>query len=412
MPLTEATLDMPKFLGKNFTYPAYSPIKEITADFCIGWKAPPCHDDQEATHLTSEAWTYTTAGEVWGMPQWLLIHVYGGGGYIAELDVNKDVSKLIMQELWDNMWIDHQTRVVLLEFTVYNAQVNLFTTVMVGFEFLESGGVIAYPRIYPLGVYSQGANEIFTLIMAVAFIIFIIYYTIRMLIGVCRTGRKYFTHVWHVIDLFTFIASYMIIGMYAMRAVFTSATINKMHETKGKKFVNFQHVAVWDEMYITLLGLIAFVIIIRLLRMLRFNRDVGSFVTTLRLAKKQLGGFFLIFFCYFFAFASSGYLFFGRYIADFSSVLRSMSALFLTLLGKSYFYDMVQVDSLFGKLYFMAFVIIAVFLLTNFMLAIICESIDNARGMDEKSEEYKVISLLMKKIKKAYQRVILSGSPV
>ena len=45
------------------------------------------------------------------------------------LDYTKDVSKLIMSELKEGLWITQGTRFVSVDFTVYNVNVNLFCVV-------------------------------------------------------------------------------------------------------------------------------------------------------------------------------------------------------------------------------------------------------------------------------------------
>ena len=40
------------------------------------------------------------------------------------------------------MWIDRSTRVVMVDFTVYNANVNLFCVVKLAFEFPPTGGLM------------------------------------------------------------------------------------------------------------------------------------------------------------------------------------------------------------------------------------------------------------------------------
>ena len=58
-----------------------------------------------------------------------LVNNYGGGGYVAELSRDKDGTIEIIQDLKDNLWITRGTRVVFIDFTVYNANVNLFCQV-------------------------------------------------------------------------------------------------------------------------------------------------------------------------------------------------------------------------------------------------------------------------------------------
>lgn len=51
---------------------------------------------------------------------------YGGGGYVLDLSQNKNVSMDLILYLFQNLWIDRGTRAVFVDFTVYNANINMF----------------------------------------------------------------------------------------------------------------------------------------------------------------------------------------------------------------------------------------------------------------------------------------------
>ncbi len=57
------------------------------------------------------------------------MNYYDGGGYVMNL--GKDVSSTldIIGYLKSNLWIDRATRAVFVDFTVYNANINLFCQV-------------------------------------------------------------------------------------------------------------------------------------------------------------------------------------------------------------------------------------------------------------------------------------------
>jgi len=57
------------------------------------------------------------------------ISEYGGGGYTQELPNSHSESLEVIQYLKDNLWIDRATRAVFIDFTVYNANINLFCVV-------------------------------------------------------------------------------------------------------------------------------------------------------------------------------------------------------------------------------------------------------------------------------------------
>jgi hypothetical protein len=54
----------------------------------------------------------------------------------------KNESLNIVTELMENLWISRGTRAVFLDFTVYNANLNLFCVVSLLFEFPATGGTI------------------------------------------------------------------------------------------------------------------------------------------------------------------------------------------------------------------------------------------------------------------------------
>lgn len=54
---------------------------------------------------------------------------YSGSGAAQELSSWKNESLAILKELKEGLWISRGTRVVSLDFTVYNANINLFCIV-------------------------------------------------------------------------------------------------------------------------------------------------------------------------------------------------------------------------------------------------------------------------------------------
>lgn len=78
-------------------------------------------------HLCS--WTYHTEKQVKGSSHWGLLTTYSGAGYIQDLNRTKDDSATILQELIDNLWLDQGTRVTFIDFSTYNANINMFCVI-------------------------------------------------------------------------------------------------------------------------------------------------------------------------------------------------------------------------------------------------------------------------------------------
>ena len=79
---------------------------------------------------------------------------YSSDGYVYEYrgrlsDVQNNISLLHQLE-----WIDSLTRAVMIEFSLYNPNVGLFTSVILLAEFLSTGGVYPQSRFEPLAFQS------------------------------------------------------------------------------------------------------------------------------------------------------------------------------------------------------------------------------------------------------------------
>lgn len=99
-------------------YASYSYFAESKAPFGLY--------EYNQTNMVDTAWYYQSSNVVNAPIINGQISTYGGGGYIKNLDDNKAGSSAIFQELMDNTWLDRGTRAVFLDFTVYNANINLF----------------------------------------------------------------------------------------------------------------------------------------------------------------------------------------------------------------------------------------------------------------------------------------------
>ena len=72
----------------------------------------------------------------------LFFQGYSGGGAIQNLNSRKNETKALLHELKESLWIDRATRVVFVDFSVYNANLNLFCIIKLIFEFPATGGII------------------------------------------------------------------------------------------------------------------------------------------------------------------------------------------------------------------------------------------------------------------------------
>ena len=85
---------------------------------------------------------YQSSAQLKGSSSSGSISSYGGGGYVHDFSINYNAASNELGELNNYLWLDRGTRVVFLDFTVYNANINLFCQIKLTVEFPASGGAV------------------------------------------------------------------------------------------------------------------------------------------------------------------------------------------------------------------------------------------------------------------------------
>ena len=91
----------------------------------------------------------------------------------------------IIDDLKRNKWVDDRTRAIIIDFTVYNGNVNLFNQIRLVMEFPSTGGIINtwVVRTAKLLRYVNGF-DFFIAAAEIMFALFIVYFTIEELLDV------------------------------------------------------------------------------------------------------------------------------------------------------------------------------------------------------------------------------------
>lgn len=105
-----------------------------------------------------------------------------------------------------------------------------------------------------------------------------------------------------------------------------------------------------------------------------YIKVVNLVFLSLRRAFHKVGGFLTVFIALLFGFAQAHCLVFKGSLYDFSTAGQSMFSLARSLLGDFDFLQLQELDSYMGPILFLVFVFLAIFVLMNMVIAIICDS--------------------------------------
>ena len=329
---------------------------------------------------------------------------YGGGGYSAEFDISKNTSLLILNELYTNIWLDRHTRAVILEFTVYTPNTNMFTYNMFMVEFPETGGAFTSYSIAPLRLYHHyGPGGIYALVCECILVIYLLILLTRICIRVYQQQCQYFKQVWQVYECIQFLVGVTTVVVYFIRFIFTNLTIDNFNEDK-RIFVNFQHIKFWDQLLVLFLGILVFMATLRLLQVLETSKRVNAVVKVFSDCASSLTWFGIMFIYIFMGFCILGTLLFGSVLTRYKNVFQTMGTLFISLIGKSNYREISLVTPVLANLFFLIYIITTVFFILTIFLSILGGSIDTVIHNTRNDNSEDIIETVMTQFKRMMWR--------
>ena len=78
------------------------------------------------------------------LPHVALVNGYLPGGYIVDLPARRIHASAVLDMMERDKFMSIETRAIIIDFTLYNANINTFCIVRITFEVLETGGVLPY----------------------------------------------------------------------------------------------------------------------------------------------------------------------------------------------------------------------------------------------------------------------------
>ncbi|XP_013422214.1 uncharacterized protein LOC106182109 [Lingula anatina] len=391
--------DLPKMVRNTIKEcrSEYEWIEEETGSFLPEWKPV---NDSGVSPSPGQQWSFQSALDLKGFPYWGLMTTYGGGGYAFELGTTYESALTGIKELRSSRWLDIYTRVVFVEFVLYNANLNLFTVSQTTVEFPASGGVFLFPRFHVFRLDRYVGTVMFVImgaeILTAAFFAYFLYREIKKII---KYRGEYFKDTWNVVEFFFLAGVTATIVMFAFKLVTAKLTLGEI-AAEPTKFHNLQYSILWDEIYGYMMGFIIFVANVKFLKILRFNKTMNLLGRVMKGAAKPLGYFFISAGIVFFAFVQLAYIMFHTVLLDFMSIITTVETLLVMLMNKFDFFAFNDADRVFGPIFFMIYTVTVSFILISMMLSIIMETYTSVRSdLDKKGNDYEIIDFTIRRLK-------------
>uniref|UniRef100_A0A6P7F1D4 Polycystin-2-like isoform X3 n=1 Tax=Diabrotica virgifera virgifera TaxID=50390 RepID=A0A6P7F1D4_DIAVI len=189
---------------------------------------------------TATGWTYYDETVTKSLKYRGKIATYGGGGFYNDFSDTKVETQEIIKNLKDNMWITRGTRAVFVDFTVYNANLNIFGVAKLVFEFPSTGGVIPSDDIRTVNLIQFKTTwGIVVLICKVFSYIFILFYLLEEIREIMYFRGYYFLKFWNYVDLAIILCAWDILGFSIMFFIIFFAYAELGYLVFGHQVENF-----------------------------------------------------------------------------------------------------------------------------------------------------------------------------
>ena len=345
--------------------------------------------ESELYRLCPKPWRYQQAEETDTVPKWGKNSFYPGGGFVADLGYDIGTGLSIVDTLEKFRWLDRQTRVVILSFSTFNPSTNLLAVGTYFYEIQPSGHAGFFERIdvLPLHVLQSGFHE-FYLVFILFFIIFVMIYLGRECYNVSQQKCRYFKSFWNWIEIFLVLLSILAVVLYIIRSKNVLSAIQKLQENVYDN-ISFQDAITWMEVENVILGLLLFLISIKLLRFLRFNYQVHVFARTVTESISHLLCFSFILLIGFIAFLHCGILIFGTETEWYSSPLEATYFQLELVLGKVKarpINDLADANETFGRIFVSMILISLTIIFMNLLTSLLNEMLSQVKNTTIKPE--------------------------
>ena len=411
-------------LGTPMFNPDYDNEKTITKIYnCTKianatYNVPVEGTDFTANHKPYCAELFNPRNVSWGFHSMDISSSYKNG-FPFLIDINLDAAGA-------QRWLDYmryglylsdaQTDEVSAQIVVYNAELGYFGNTMVYFKYIDGGKIeVKYENQTIKVQYYENWQDMIRFAMEIALAVGAIYSVYDEFVDFVMTRKKndgnwraYFESVWNYIDV---VSITIHLGVTVMWIIFSrvgcprfdpsihykiyknidaSAFQTKLfhdHEftSLGNMFTDMYALVTFLQSYMAVSGINIILLMLRILKLMDFQPRLGVITHTLGLAAPDLIHFFTIFMMVFTGFAFIGHVIFGFGSVYFSTFEESFHTLFKNLLGDVEYFvvDLVELPGLtyvVAMIYFYSFNIMVLFILFNFLLAIIVDAFGEVKA--------------------------------
>ncbi|XP_028731528.1 polycystic kidney disease protein 1-like 2 isoform X2 [Peromyscus leucopus] len=372
----------------------YSLDVEDLADYGEGWNAS-AHNNSNGF---PQVWQYQSQSQRQGYPMWGKLTVYGGGGYVVTLGADRQSASRILQYLFDNSWLDTLTRAVFVEFTVYNANVNLFCIVTLTLENSGLGTFFSHASLQSLRLYpfTDGWHP-FVVAAELIYFLFLFYYMVVQ--GKLMRKQKwgYFCSKWNLLELTIILTSWSALVVFVKRAILADRDLQRYRKHRGEG-ISFSETAATDAVLGYIIAFLVLLSTVKLWHLLRLNPKMNMITSALRRAWGDISGFVTVILIMLLAYSIASNLIFGWKLRSYKTLFDAAETMISLQLGIFNYEEVLDYSPVLGSFLIGSCIVFMTFVVLNLFISVILVAFSEEQKYDQLSEEGEIAELLLMKI--------------
>jgi len=309
---------------------------------------------------------------------------FTGGGFVADLPTNRTLAKQAVAKLKEEQWVDWSTAAVVIDFTLYNANVDLSVVARIVFAFPPSGGVDPSFSCTVLRLFKKfEVLDAIIILLEVLTVIIGVYYILLDMWHIRQQKLAYFFQLSSYYGLLMHALFITVIVYRCCQLVLILVTID--WSPQDTRFIDMTYPAEIEQQLKDLMAILLALAWLQTLKFMRIFPICGPIVQAVfnTFVSPPVLTFAAVFVIIIVSFSLGFHVAFGSSVAIFRTFEYSMMTLFRVTFG-DFAHDMEalqQANPVLGPFLFTIYIVIATLILINLFIAIFAESYRIAQGM-------------------------------
>ncbi|XP_078670104.1 polycystin-1-like protein 2 [Branchiostoma floridae x Branchiostoma belcheri] len=340
----------------------------------------------------SSPWIYRQTDSIWSLSH------YDSGGYVADIDPRSPKHNEHLSELRNMSWIDRQTRAIFVDFTLYNANVDLFCVISILVETPATGRARAQfdLPVLRLHLFNQATDTVL-LVFQIAYVAFLAYFIYYAAHGILKDRMKYLKDVWKVLDLIIVTLSLIAVASFGALMMLIETTLQNYREN-STLFLNIAPVVLVDRTLLSVVSILAFIGCCRCCKLLRGNNSLSLMRSTFGHVIKPMFSHGVVIVIVMLAYGMMGNISFGCDVESYSTIYNALLTVTNFVIGSYQLDDYVMFPTL-GTMFFISFILSMNFVLLNFFATIMMDVFFVEKETFETPEDREIVTYTINRVR-------------